>query len=257
MDDGEKLRDTLRKRTEILRALLNNPQTKSDLTEEVSASRSTIDRAIKNLQDLRCVGLQGGEYHLTSTGKLSLETYENYVDTTDNLSDIHQIINSISGDMSIERDFIKGASKHLADPQVPETALREANELLKSATKLTGLAPLSLPSYPDLLEKEIQENDLEVEIIVEEKVLESLHEVRGESFENFVADDNVDIYTTGRSLPCAVWIMETPEGEHAGTTVYNQGGVQGVIINDKEAAVQWARETYEKYLESSSKIDNL
>jgi len=257
MGEGEKLRDTLRKRTEILRTLFNNPQTISDLTEKVNASRSTVDRAIKNLKELGGVEFQDGEYHVTTTGKLSLQTYEDYVETTDDLADIHQIVNNISSDLSIDRDFIKGASKHLANPQVPETALREANELLKSATKLTGLAPLSLPSYPDLLEEEMQENDLEVEIIVEQNVLKSLHEVRGESFENFVAYDNVSIYTTERLLPCAVWIMETPEGEHAGITVYNQGSVQGVIINEKKAAVQWAREIYENYLESSSKIEEL
>lgn len=257
MSDGEKLRDTLRKRNQVLQTLIDNPQTKSELTESVSTSHSTVERAIRSLQELGCIELQNEQYHVTLTGKLSLNVYQDYVNTTDDLAEIHKVIDSLPETISLDREFINGASKHIADPKVPETALSKSNKLLNSATKLTGLAPLSLPSYPDLIQSEIQENNLEVELVVERDVLDSLYEVRGESFANFIANNNTSIFSTDEPIPCAIWIMETPEGEHAGITVYNQSSVQAVLINDREEAVEWARETYEKHRENSSKIEKL
>lgn len=257
MANGEAMRNTLRKRNRVLKALSDSSQTKSELTNQTGVSRSTIERAIRSLQELGCIKKQSGKYHLTTAGKLALDTYQDYVEATDDLTELHEAINELPDNISVNHEFIRGASKSIADPQVPETALRESNKLLHSATKLTGLAPLSLPSYPDLLQSKIQENGLEVELIIEQNVLESLHEVRGDTFTDFVEHGNANLFSTNDSLPCAIWIMETPEGDYAGITIYNQGGVQAVLINNSETAIQWARNVYDEYRENATKVEEL
>jgi len=257
MANGEAMRNTLRKRNRILKALSDSSQTKSELTNQTGVSRSTIERAIRSLQELGCIRKQNRKYHLTTAGKLALDTYQDYVEATNDLTELHEVINELPDNISINPEFISGASKNIADPQVPETALRESNELLHSATKLTGLAPLSLPSYPDLLQSKIQENGLDVELIIEQDILESLHQVRGESFADFVEHENTNLFTTSDSLPCAIWIMETPEGDYAGITVYNQGSVQAVLINDSNDAIEWARSIYDEYQQNSREVTKL
>jgi len=257
MSTGEAMRNTLRKRNQVLKALDDNSQSKFELTDNLNVSRSTIERAIRTLQELGCIRKQNKKYHTTTSGKLALDTYQDYVEMTEELTELHEIINSLPDSISIDREFIRGASKNIANPQVPETALRESNELLHSATKLTGLAPLSLPSYPDLLQSKIQENGLDVELIIEQDILESLHQVRGESFADFVEHENTNLFTTSDSLPCAIWIMETPEGDYAGITVYNQGSVQAVLINDSNDAIEWARSVYDVYQKNSTEVNKL
>ena len=257
MNNGEAMRNTLRKRNRVLKSLSESPQSKSELTNNIDVSRSTIERAIRTLQKLGCIRKESRKFYITTSGKVALDTYQDYVVATDDLTEIHEAINSLPDDIPIDSNFINGASKNIADPQVPGTALKESNELLHSATKLTGLAPLSLPSYPDLLQSKIQENGLEVELIIEQNVLDSLYQVRGEAFADFVEHENTDLSATNDSLPCAIWVMETPEGEYAGITIYNHGGVQAVLINDTKDAIHWARSVYDEYLMNSTKIKKL
>jgi predicted transcriptional regulator len=152
MANGEAMRNALRKRNQVLRSLNENPQSKSELTNNIDVSRSTIERAIRTLQRLGCIRIEGRRFYITTSGKVALDTYQDYVAATDDITENQEVINSLPDDISIDHKFVNGASKNIADPRVPETALRESNELLHSAKKLTGLAPLSLPSYPDLLQ---------------------------------------------------------------------------------------------------------
>jgi len=51
--------------------------------------------------------------------------------------------------------------------------------------------------------------------------------------------------------------METPEGDYAGITVYSQGGVQAVLINDSTDAIRWARNVYDEYQKNSTEVNKL
>ncbi|WP_425492964.1 transcriptional regulator FilR1 domain-containing protein [Halohasta litorea] len=55
-------------------------------------------------------------------------------------------------------------------------------------------------------------------------------------------------------LSYALWLMETPTGDHAGITVYDSGGIAGTIVNDSADAVALGRETYQRYREQAQRI---
>jgi DNA-binding IclR family transcriptional regulator len=66
-EDGLALRDVLNKWSNVLRYLSEMSARKPELVDESSISRSTVDRAIRDLIEVDCVTETEGRYTATKT----------------------------------------------------------------------------------------------------------------------------------------------------------------------------------------------
>ncbi|MFC4449565.1 helix-turn-helix transcriptional regulator [Halorussus aquaticus] len=244
---GDELRDVLHKRSDILDAVADRPRTKPELIDIVDKSRSTIDRGVDDLESVDCIERRNGAYHPTTKGRLALAEYADFTEITNRLETAGEILNHLSSENPISRVFLEDVTIHSANPHVPGAALEERNELLRSSTRMIGLTPTALCSFPDTLAEVVRDQSITIEIVVEEAVFESLSEVKSDRITALVAHDDVTFYTFEGTLPYALWVMEQEDDTYAGITVYENGGVQGVLINDTTEAVAWAERVYQKY----------
>lgn len=252
---GERFRSILENRNDVLRHLVDSPTTKTDLVETLDVSRSTVDRAIRDLQTIECATRTEGRFVATTTGRLALEEYERYVARTDSIRDSRAFLDVIPDDAPLDAAMLDGASITLPDEHAPEEALQPSIELLGKSTSLRGTAPVVLSFYPDLFDAHVREHDLTVESVAEEAVIATLPTMMSDRVEPFIQHENVSFYRVRESLPYALWLMETPDGTHAGITAYDSGGVAGLLINDSTAAVRWAEAQYEQYLDRAEYVD--
>lgn len=253
-DRGERFRSTLETRSEVLRLLVEDPMTKADLVESLQGSRSTIDRAIRNLESIECVRRDDGRFVATTTGRVALAEYDEYCERTRAIQDAHRFLDVLPRDVPIDTAMLKGASVSIPDQHAPEEALAPTIELLEDATAMRGLAPVVLSFYPDLLEEQVREQDVRMEIVAEEEVLAVLPNMMSSRVEPFVNHEHVTLYEAADSLPYALWFMETPAGTTTGITAYESGGVAGVLVNDSAEAVHWAEAVYERYREAATEV---
>jgi len=242
------MRETVARRRPVLRALRDAPRGKPGLVEALPVSRSTVDRAVSELLGADLVERDDDEYRLTGSGALALAAHEEYIDRTDGIAAATPVLNALPDATALDGALLDGCEVHLAEPRAPEGALSAAVSGLREATALRGFAPVVKSSYITLLHEEVTERNLEVEIIVERDVQDSferLPHVR-EELGALLAADSFRILATERSLPCALWTMESDDGHDlGGVTVHDAGGIVGVLVNDDPAAVEWCRESYE------------
>lgn len=248
---GKELRGVLSKRSDILQAVADEPLTKPQLIDIVDVSRSTIDRGIKSLESVDCVENRDGHYIATTKGEFSLEEYLRYKRNTNSIDEGGDILNYLDSDVEMSKNFLRNMTVHSRNPHVPDAVLEYSNELLQSATRLTGLAPVALTSYPNLINNEIEERGMSVELVMEDSVLNSLQDIKADVLSDLCADENVDLYIYEDSLPYAMWIMQHDDGETAGITVYDNGAVQGILSNDSPEAVDWAKDVCMEYRDQS------
>jgi predicted transcriptional regulator len=257
MSSGEsssQLRNVLENRADVLRYLVETPSTKPELVTALSAARSTIDRAVRDLEAVDCLTKRDGQYHATPTGQVALTEYDRYVAATDSMKHTSTFINSLPEDAPLDVALLHDADFFLAESHAPEAALAGSIDVFERATVLRGLAPVVLAFYPRLIADRVASGDLTVEIVAQENVVDSLSDLPTESVDRFVANDAVTIYATEEQLPYALWLMETPEGTDAGITAYEEGGVRGVLMNDSDTAVTWAKAQYDQYRERAQLV---
>lgn len=244
---GDRFRTILANRSEILRAIATSATTKAELTDALDTSRSTIDRAIRDLQTIECVEREDGDYVLTTAGKLALDEYDRYRDRTDAIHEEFEFLNLLPVDAAPDPALIVGADIRLPESHAPEQALKPTIDLFQRATSMRGLAPVVLSFYPDLLLDQVQQEDASIEVVAAPDVLAVLPDLPSDRIEAFLAHENVSLYRYADDIPYALWLMTTADGEYAGITAYEAGGVAGVLVNDSDAAVQWAEAQFESY----------
>lgn len=74
-DTTLELVDILRRRDEIVACLVEDSQDKRTLVEEVDISRSTLDRALRELESVGVVAYTEGEYTVTPVGQRLVEDF--------------------------------------------------------------------------------------------------------------------------------------------------------------------------------------
>ncbi|MCD2200939.1 hypothetical protein LPA44_13700 [Halobacterium sp. KA-4] len=252
-EDGTELRSILHKRHNVLAALKTEPQTKPDLVETIDSSRSTIDRAISSLEDTSCIERQGETYHLTQLGRVSFAEHNRYVKIMDGIARASGILNSISREICIDPDFFSGVSVQTADPHAPESALKNSIKALKTSDRLVCLIPVVLSVYIEVLTNHICKHEIEAELLFHNNALESLLEYYHDRFDKIDTNEHVELYVTEQDLPYALWITEHDGRSRVDITVYEDGGVRGVLMNDSSPALQWALKEFAKYLEASER----
>lgn len=226
---------------------MRTPSTKPELVTELNAARSTIDRAIDNLEAVDCVTRQGGRIHVTATARVALIEYDDYVASTDAITRSSTFLNTIPADAPLDVALLRGAEISLAESHAPEAALAASIDVFRRATVLKGLAPVVLTFYPDLIADRVVSGDLTVEIIAQENVVDSFGDLASENVDRLLESKSVTLSVIDEQLPYALWVMDTPDGVYAGITAYEDGGVRGVLINGSKPAVTWAREQYNEY----------
>ena len=255
--DGQRVREVLRKRGDVLAALAADRLDKRELGEAVDVSRSTVDRAVAALIETGLVRQVAGRFEATHAGRLALCTHERYRALTDSLAAAEPLLAALPDDAPVGTDLLDGGTVTYANPALPETALTEVLSRLPEAETLRGFAPVVKTNYVSMLEDAVVEEGLSVEIVVQADTLDSLRTIAAtrDEITSFFAADSVDVFTTDEQLPYALWLLDGPDVEHAGITVHEGGAVVGVLSNDDPDVVATYREQYESVRERASRFD--
>lgn len=253
-EHGDRFRAILENRSEVLRALTADPDTKPALADSLDTSRSTIDRAIRDLESAECITRTDDGYVATTTGRLALAEYDRYCRRNGAIQGAYEFLNSLHPDAPVDPAILLDATISMPEEHAPDQALKPSIDLVKRSTSIRGLAPAVLSFYPDLLEQRVREADATIEIIAAEDVLAVLPNLMSERVSEFLEHDNVSLYHADGDLPYALWLMGTDDGIHTGITSYDSNGVAGVLLNDTDDAVEWATAEYERYLDSAELI---
>lgn len=99
-------------------------------------SRSSVDRAIRDLTEVACVTSEGNEYRATTTGRVALTEYDQYRETAHAIQDADRFLNYLPADEAPDAALLEGAEIALADTHAPEQALESSIDLFRDATVL-------------------------------------------------------------------------------------------------------------------------
>ncbi|AGB16998.1 hypothetical protein Halru_2415 [Halovivax ruber XH-70] len=252
-DESKELRRVVEKRHGVLETLAKRPQTKPEIVENISPSRPTINRAIRNLIDLDCIERPDNEYELTSVGMIALREYQKYHETIEKVNRSSDILLELPKG-SITSRFLRGSQVDHTNPSAPEASLETSISYIKNSSELSTFVTVIKPFYLDGIVELTRDEGLNTEIIMEENTLEAFQEFFPARFDQIVATEDISMYVLDANLPFGLWFVNGDIGDVAGIAVHTSGGLKGVLINDSDVAVTWAHDTYSEYRERADPI---
>jgi len=250
MDEGRaesRALEVLSRRLDVLRRLREAPAHKRDLLDDLDQSRSTVDRAVDELEtvDLAERGDEG--VALTASGRLALEWFERFQAGFDDVVAAREVLAPLSADATVSTDLVAGSEALLSAEPAPYRPLERLHAAVRGAGHYRAALPaLDDPRHVRLLYEHVVTEGEPAELVVPPSLLRTLREefprrmdvlADADRFRLFVGE--VPPYALSLPAPAA----DAPPTVHV--VVFDEhGGVHGTLANDDPAAVRWAEERY-------------
>lgn len=241
--DGDRLREVLAHRHRLLARLTEGSADKPTLVADLPVARSTVDRGIRDLEEVGCVERVDGEFRANAAGRAALEAFGCYADATDGVAAAQSLLTHLPPDAGLPPRMLAGADVHVADDHAPERVITPVARTAQDADRVRATAPVLYSRYLDHLVA-VVESGVEFEAVVAQPVVESARDIDPEKVDRLARSDHYDSYITEADLPYAVMLTECTDDATAALVVYDSGAPRGILMNDTDAAVGWAREHY-------------
>jgi len=244
---------TVVKRAAFLDRLTDGPTSKRDLRDELNLSRSTVYKAVRELETHGLVTESDEGVELTLVGRLFADQYREFEARAAGIYDNESLLSVLPDDAPVTTDLLLGADTVLAERHAPTRPVTYIEELVQNGDSVFGVVPVVLPQYVDLFHGELVTDDLTADLVLEDPVVEYLGDEHGERFSEALATGRLSVRRTDETLPFGLIVAE---GEGLVLIVYDESGeLRGILLNDTEAALDWGRDVFERYRAEATRVE--
>jgi predicted transcriptional regulator len=255
--DSEGVADTialLARRGDVLRAVPSTGSEKGDIVENVSVSRSTVDRAVRRLLDAGLLRRSDGQYHRTLTGELALREYDTVAGRLRGLSDASAVLSTLSSDVDVDAALFEDATivetTHPAHP----TALSRFVSLVDRSSYVVGFAPAVFPAEVDVFRDRLLDGDLSARMVIIDPVFERLVTRYADDLATGLRTNRIQLRCSDELPPFTLVVGATAGGAEVGLLTHTDTGISGYVENDSAEALRWARKTIASYWRDATSL---
>lgn len=249
------VRQLLSQRADVLSILLEGERTKSELTEGLDVSRSTVDRAIRKLESNGLVQREGGAVMATLAGRLAYDSYRRYCDETEHLVEFGDLLAELPPTATVDHAFLDGATAYRSEPPATGRPANEITALITQGHRMRSCASaINDSAAAEQFHRMITEREGRGEVVYASSLADHVREKYFQTHHEMAATGRFRAFEID-SLPYELFLIDTDDGVTAAVLIYNESGtIRGAIFNDTDAAVEWAEETFESFVEAATEF---
>ncbi|NHN58565.1 MULTISPECIES: winged helix-turn-helix domain-containing protein [Halorussus] len=229
---------------------------KRDLVTELDVSRSTVDRAIRELETAQLVRNHTSGYHATLYGRTVLACYESVLDTMSHIQRAKSLLALLPPDVAFEFSILIDAEVHTTSRPAPHTPTTRIAELVENASQLKGLAYAhTSPEAMSLFEEQILDVGMTAELVFQKEMFVVLADTYPEAVTDFTASNNFTGYIV-RDLPYGLFILSLEDRTVVCLIIYDPNKqLQGIIVNDTSQAIAWGKDVFQQHRSEAAPLD--
>lgn len=240
---GDEIDTVLTERHAYLRALIKQPRSKRELEDVFDCSRSTLDRALRDLSDVGLAQYEDGAWKPTLLGWCSYQVRVAYQDRLHSLADVSPLVDDLPLDTPIGCAFLIDADVYEADASMPDAVIQTLLDSVEQATEVYVATPVVVTGFADEFYDRVSSGEnYSLEMCLPPEVFEQVHAAFPALTEKMMNDSNVQLYQAPIPFSFGLWISDASE---AGLVVFIEQGMSGILLNDTDDATEWARNQYQ------------
>lgn len=242
--------DALSKRASLLSVLADAPSTQRELRDELGVSRSTVYKALRELEALGIVTEVDAGYDLTGFGRLAWRRHTDWLARLDHLEAARRLLSEVPSDEWLPLSLFERGHVVVPGRSDPERPLRRMERFADETSTLRCLSPAGFPRYLDPIHQDVKAGQRVVTLVVEPPAARRLSEGY-ERFDDVIAADGFDLHVTADELPFGMMLFDT---DCIGLFVYDDGALVGAAFSEAPEALAWGETTYRAALERATPV---
>lgn len=252
---AEEVIDVLVKRAEFMTALSDEPERKPALVDRLPVARSTVDRALRELERVGLVARCESGYKLTTAGELALSAYQAFHGTVAGVARAEDVLAPIAESSLVDPALFPDCEVVRAGLSAPDRAIREAVSLVEGATRVRGVSPATHTAYVDVFHERVVEHGMETELVFSEDALAQLTGTHVEKFTPALETGYVSVYQVADMPPLGLILVDDADGpSEVALVVYTDRGIHGVVRNDTPEALAWGVEAFRTVRDRAERV---
>jgi len=238
---------TLHRRSDLLALLVEEPRSKREMEDHVDASRSTIDRGIRDLEAVGLVERTNGGYAATVSGRLAAESRAAHVTELDGVDRAGPLLDLLDDGSELGREMLTGVEVERAEPPSPAAPLERLKEVIRRSDRYLGMSAMDTGTgFGQFFHDQVVEEGLDLSFVFTREMADHLTSnlgskippMRQAGFEMCVVDH----------LPFGLGVGLGDDWTVAVVLVYGPSArLAGILFNENPAAVEWATELFDRY----------
>lgn len=254
---ADELVSLLARRIEVLECLLENQLTRPELVDELDISRSTVDRAVRELEGMGLLEFSDGAYRASLPGRLAYAEYAELRGELVTVEEAADLLAVLPPDAPLELAVVQGAEVVVATEPAPHVPGSRIPELLAGADRVWSLSmALTNPETGEVVADGVDNDGLVAEVVFERQLYDYLTDSATMPIEDLVATDRFTVYLT-ETLPFGLVIAEEDGTTRVCIAVYDDDRtLEGILINDTDAAIEWARTVFDSYRDAADPLED-
>lgn len=233
----------LSERRQCFEKIISEPRSKCDLANDLSYSRSTLDRAISELKDAALISYDDGVWTPTLLGWCTYQTHTRYWSQLGDLSEAAPILQHLSMDDRLDCSIFEGATIHEVESAVPDAVIAKTCESLRTANSIKIATPtLMIGLIGGLVEGLANCPDTQIQISIPQPTYRRAKDTSESLLNRFVETCNVQLHHTEIPFSFGLWCADM---DRIGIIGFSEQGITGMIVNDTDEAVRWANRKFD------------
>lgn len=251
--DATEFLSVLSRRDGVLRSIDADVIGKRELVDRVDASRSTVDRSVRELEQAGLVERIDGGYRRTLAGELALREYDAFTSRIESLAATTDLLGALSPDSDVDAALFDGGDVVRAErhsPQAPVTALCD---LVESADRVRSLCPAVFPRVIDAYVDGV-ERGMTAKLVFAPAAAERVVSAYSADLSAALDTGRLTVRQSPTDPPFGVVVAETDGIPVAGVLLFDEQGATAFVRNDDEEAVAWARRRLDTAWENATAL---
>lgn len=244
------------RREDVLGLVVEEPRRQAAIADILDVSRSTVTRAITELQELGLVERTGGSYTVTSLGRVVLEGHRRYTSLIRNLFDCEGLLEYIPPEAPFDPFLLSDGACYLVEQGASFQIRERVNQEFRNADRIVGLGRTrSAKASMDIFYEKVIEEGIPAENVLSADLYS--HIVDLDRGEELLSAANME-YAVHDDIPYGLFILGRGDGRTLVVVVYDESdSMKGVVTSQSPFATAWAETVYQSYLDEAIPPEDL
>lgn len=236
------------RRRAFLELLDAEPAYKRDIVDAVDESRSTVGRAVAELEAVDLITRDGdGRFAITGKGRLFLDTYLESLEILETGNEAAPLLDHLPDDIRIPPGFFVDASVTIAQGPDPTEGLREVFELLSTATEARILARAD--HAPEIVRlgyrRAVIDEAMDINAVINRAMVDRIETEYATLIDGVEESPQVQVSVLD-PLPFGLYVLEDGTDKSVILITHDENLVyRGFILSKSPWALDWAADAFE------------
>ncbi|WP_121822385.1 helix-turn-helix transcriptional regulator [Halostella salina] len=226
-------------RGDVLDSLREDPKGKRELESQLGVSRSTVDRAVRELEAEGLVARAGDGYDLTAAGRLLVREYRQFERTAATIARLDPFLRWLPAEeFDVNPRWLTEADLHTPEEGDPYAMINRHVAAIADCDRFRGMLPLVGLHAHETVHERVVEDGATVDMLLESAALETMQSpaYRPKAAE-LIELDRYDVRVTDEPVPYFLGVFD---GERVQIGVDADGEPRALLESDDDRVVEWA-----------------